>query len=215
MDEEVVKKIDKFFKQFKNQTYRKGEILIRPDDDPTGIFYLTKGYVKEYAITKKGDEIMLNIFRPISYFPMSWAINNTPNEHFYEAMTELSVWKAPRNDVLAFIKSEPDVLYDLISRVYRGMDGLLMRMTYLMAGNAYSRLIMELVIQTKRLGKKEGKTYKLQLSEKEIAAESGMTRETVSREMKILKKKGLVTFLKKTLIIKDLHALEKELSEEV
>lgn len=212
MNETIIKKIDKFFKQFKFQKYRKGEILIRADDDPIGIFYLTRGYVKEYAITKKGDEIVVNVFKPFSFFPMSWAINNTPNEYFYEAMTELSVWRAPRDKVITFIKSEPDVLYDLMGRFFRGADGLLTRMTYLMAGNAYSKLVMELIIHAKRFGKQKGRSFQLKLSEKDLAAESGMARETVSREMKLLKEKGLFTINKNVLTIKDLGMLEAELS---
>lgn len=83
MEEALVKKIDAFFTQFKYQKYKKGEILIRADDDPTGIFYLKKGTVKEYAISKKGDEVVVNIFKPASFFPMSWAINNTYNRYYF------------------------------------------------------------------------------------------------------------------------------------
>ena len=176
-----------------------------PDDDPPGIFYLKSGRVKEYAISKKGDELVVNMFKPISFFPMSWAINNTPNMYFFEAIIDIEVWRAPKDKVLEFIKANPDVLCDLLSRVYRGTDGMMTRMTYLMAGNAYARLITELIIHAKRFGNP------LRISEKDLAASSGMTRETISREMKTLKDKGLVSFQKNTLTIKNLKELENEL----
>jgi len=205
VDAKIQKKLDDFFKQFKHQKYKKGEILIRADDNPPGIFYLKSGYVKEYAISKKGDELVVNIFKPISFFPMSWAINSTPNMYFFEAVTDLEVWRVPKDKALEFIKINPDVLYDLLSRVYKGIDGLLIRMTYLMAGNAYARLITELIIFAKRFG------TSYHISEKDLAASSGMTRETVSREMKMLKNKGLVSFQKGKLLIKDINGLEGEL----
>ena len=37
---------EQFYKQFKIRNYKKGEMLIRADDDPVGIFCLTKGYVR-------------------------------------------------------------------------------------------------------------------------------------------------------------------------
>ena len=213
MDEILAKKVEAFFIQYKHQVYKKGEILIRADDNPQGIFYLKKGYVKKYAISKKGDEFVVNLFKPIVFFPMSWAINETPNEYFYEAITDVSVWKAPREDVVSFIKSNPDVLYDLMGRVYRGTDGMLTRMIYMMSGNAYGRLIAELISYSKRFGKKDGNKVKIKISEVDLAAQSGLTRETISREMKVLKDKGLVTLSKHMLVIQDLHSLEEELVE--
>lgn len=213
MDELTSKKLESFFTQYKKQTYRKGEILVRADDDPAGVFYLTKGQVKMYLITGKGDEIVLNIFKPISFFPMSWAINNTKNVYYYEALTEVTLWRAPKEDVIAFLKENPDVLYNLISRVYRGVDGVLTRMAYLMSGNAHARLITELLIAGKRFGKQNDKNeVALTVSEKDLAAQAGMTRETVSREMKVLKDKGLVTLNKTVLTIKDIQSLEEELT---
>lgn len=208
----VNKKIDTFFSQFKNQKYKKGEILIRADEEPTAVFFLKNGAIKQYAISKKGEELVINIFKTVAFFPMGWAINNTKNDYYYEAITDAEIIKAPREKVLDFLKSNPDVLYDLVQRIYRGLDGLFTRMTYMMSGGAYDRLITEIVIQAKRFGK--GKTdgqLELHVSEKELAAQAGMTRETVSREIKILKEKGFVTFSKNTLEIHDLSKLEEEL----
>lgn len=213
MEETIAKKIDSYFTQFKHQVYKKGEILIRADDKPAGIFYLKKGIVKEYAISKKGDELVVNIFKPISFFPMSWAINNTANMYYFEAVTKVEVWRAPKENALEFIKKNPDVLYDLLKRVYIGIDGLLMRMAYLMSGNAYARIITEFIIHAKRFGEK-GKGEEVVItntSEQDVANRAGITRETVSRELKILKEKGLITFKKGVFTIPDLKKLEMEL----
>lgn len=206
MDSKISEKLEAFFTKFKHQIYKKGEILIRADDDPPGIFYLKKGYVKQYAISKKGDELVVNIFKPIAFFPMSWAINNTKNIYFFEAVTDVEVYKAPKEKVLEFVKNNTDVLFDLLGRVYKGTDGILTRMMYLMAGNAYARLIAELIILAKRFGNP------LHISEIDLAERAGMSRETVSREMKILKSKNLVAFKRGVLGIKDIQEFENELN---
>lgn len=211
MDNIVSQKLENFFKQYKHHIYKKGEILIRVDDEPGGVFYLTHGTVKEYAISKKGEELVINVFKPISFFPMSWAINQTPNTYYFEALEEVEVWKAPREETVSFIKNNPDLLFNLMSRVYKGTDGILMRMVYLMSGEAYSRVITELLITAKRFGKSNREAVQLHLSEKDIAGQAGMARETVSREIKILKDKDLVTFSKNELVIKNISDLENEL----
>lgn len=214
MDNSIAKKIEGFFTKYKQQNYKKGEILIRADDDPSGVFFLKEGSVKEYAISKKGDEFVINVFKPISFFPMSWVINNSKNNYFFEAVTDLIIWRAPREEVVKFIKDNPDVLFDLVSRVYKGIDGVLTRMVFLMSGNAYARLITELLIYAERFG--NGKNHiEILISEKDLAAQSGMTRETVSREVKILKHKGLVILESNKLCIKDVRSLKAELSERV
>ena len=75
MNREVNQKLEVFFVQFKKQIYKKRELLIRTDEEPRGIFYLKRGRVKQYAISKKGDELVVNIFKPYTFFPMSWAIS--------------------------------------------------------------------------------------------------------------------------------------------
>lgn len=212
MKDEVSKKLDSFFTKYKHQTYRKGEILVRGDDEPSGIFYLTKGQVKMYLISEKGDEVVLNIFKPISFFPMSWAINSTKNVYFFEAMNEVSLCKAPKEDVIAFVKNNPDILFDLLSRVYRGIDGVFTKMAYLMSGNAHIRLITELLIMAKRFGVKDvNGAIEIAISEKDIGTQTGLTRETVSRELRVLKEQGLVDLKRNMLTIKDVTALQEEI----
>ncbi len=209
MNERVDKKINTFFSQFKPQAYKKGEILIRADDDPKGVFYLEEGYVKKYVISKKGDELTLYIFKPTLFFPLGWALNKSKNNYFYEARTSVVVRCATRDKFIEFIKSEPDVLFELIKRIHR--DGLLAHMTYLMAGNAYTRLAAEIYAVAKIFGNVESGSAMIAITEKDLASMSGMTRETVSREIKILKEKGLVEFSRNRLIIKNIKKLEKEL----
>jgi CRP-like cAMP-binding protein len=214
MNQSVLDKIDAFFTQYPSQVYKRGEILIHAGDNPTGVFYVKDGQIKEYAISKKGEELVVNIFKPVAFFPMSWAINETPNEYFFEAVTDVHTWKAPKEAVLIFIKDNPDVLFDLMRRVYKGTDGILTRMTYLMAGNAYARLIAEILLCAKRFGKKDtnGAGISCNITESELAAQAGMTRETVSREIRILKEKALVTFEKNILTIPNREKIEQELA---
>ena len=212
MDIATSQKINKFFTKFKLTEYKSKELLVRAYDNPRGVFYLKEGFVKMYSISKNGDEAVLYVFKPNSFFPMSWAINSSRNHYFYEAMTPVKTYVATKENAVEFVKNNPDVLYDLLQRVFIGIDGLLIKMEYLMSGDAYCRLAVELITEAKRFGVKNDKSYTLKISEKDLATEVGIARETVSREIKILKNKELITIAKKFITIKDLAKLEKEIS---
>lgn len=215
MEPPIAEKVDAFFTQFRQQLYKKKQILLRADDTPSGIFYIKKGLVKQYTISVKGDELVVNMFKPGAFFPMPWALNDTPNKYFFEAVEDTEVWKAPKDDVITFVKTNPDVLFNLLQRVFRGTDGLLDRLVYLMGGNAHTRLLIELIILAKRFGKGSTTHIVLALSETDLAAQTGMSRETISREIKVLKEQNLVTYTKGSLIIPDMQLLTQAVSDAI
>jgi len=212
---DVPKTIDNFFASYQLRKYTKGQILLLNWDDAKYVYYLISGRVKQYDVTHKGDEIILNTFKPPAFFPMSLAINQAPNPYTYEAETDLELRQAPVKDVIAFLKAHPEVTFDLLSRVYRGADGLLSRMAYLMASSAKRRLMFELLVACKRYGKQTKHGFTLAMTETELAARAGLTRETVSREMKKLTNDSLVTIGSSNITIPDIDKYEIELEKVV
>lgn len=210
MEPDIQKKLDSFFCRFKKQQYKKGEVLLRASENPQGVFYLKSGTVKQYAISQKGEELVVNIFKAPSFFPLSWALHNTPNQYFYEANSTVEVYRAPGEETIEFLKTNPDVLFDLVKRIYKGLDGFFERIVHLMTGNAYERLVSELILYAKRFNRQK-ENIAIGISENSLAAQTGMTRETISREMKTLKQKGLVKGSGAQLTIVNLPMLEKEL----
>jgi CRP-like cAMP-binding protein len=215
MNPEVSKKISNFFEKYPVRSYKKGQILIHAGDEPESILNLVEGKVKQYDLSYRGEEVILNVFKPPAFFPMSYAVNKTPNDYFYEADSDLQLRKAPIEDVIKFIKVNSDVLYDLLSRVYRGADGLLGRMAHLMASTAKSRVMYELIIECRRFGKPDSNGYPVNLNESDIGARAGLSRETVSREMQKLKNDGLIVISGKHVTVPDLEKLEASLGKDL
>jgi CRP-like cAMP-binding protein len=208
MDRVVGEKIEKFFGQYTLRTYPKGQILILNGNPTNYVFHLKSGIVKQYDISYRGEEIILNLFKPPAFFPMSLAINGGDSLYTYEAQTSLEVQEVPIDEAVTFLKQNPDVLFDLLSRVYNGVDGLLTRVTHLMSSSARDRLLFELLIESRRFGKKLGKSgYVLEISEKELGARAGLSRETISREISKLSKNGIVKTNKQSITVPDIQAI--------
>jgi CRP-like cAMP-binding protein len=210
MEPSALKKIEKYYASYKIEEYKKGEIIIRSFENPNKVYFLSKGSVKMYSISKSGKEFVFNIFKPYSFFPMSLAVNGGENLYYFEAMTPVNIKAAPYKKTVNFLKDNPDVMFDLLKRIYKGIDGLLIKIDFAMTSNAKSRVIIELIAQAKRFGSEKNGKYELETSISGLATNVGLARETVSRQLKVLKEKKLIKIVKKRIIISDLSKLAEE-----
>jgi CRP-like cAMP-binding protein len=211
MTEQTADKIETFFAKYRLRHYAKGQVLILNGDRTNYIYHLIKGKVKQYDVTYRGEEVILNVFKPPAFFPMSLAINKVQNPYIYEAETEIEVRQVPAQEAVAFIKANPDVMFDLLCRVYRGIDGILGRMAHLMSSSARGRLIYEIILEARRFGamQPDGGCL-LSITEKDLGARAGLTRETVSREISKLKAEGLIDVGSKDILVKNMTLLEQK-----
>ncbi|HSX42925.1 MAG TPA: Crp/Fnr family transcriptional regulator [Candidatus Saccharimonadales bacterium] len=216
MSSEVSAKVHEQFSQYPNRQYPKGQILVFADENPEHIFYIVSGRVRKYDVSYRGEEVIVNIFKEHSFFPMSWAINKSKNRYFYKTETDTELHIVPADDALQFLKENPDVMLDLLSRLYSGMEGLFGRMVHLMSGSARSRLLYELIIECRRFGKQQQDgSYILAATEVDLAARSGLSRETISREMRTLKEKRWLAISKNSITVSDITKLEAAVGSEV
>ncbi len=214
MDINKTQEFETFYRQFKIRNYKKGEMLIRADDDPQGIFCLTKGFVRQFTISKQGYELTLHILKPISYFPMVWAINGTPNVYYFEALTPVEVGRAPRDEVVNFIKDKPTVIFELMSELVEDYAESLTRIEHLVFSDAYRRVISVLLYIAKHFGEetKKGIIVKHRFTQQDIATLVGVARETASLELVKLEKKGLVRYVDHSMIFDNIDKLNTELT---
>jgi CRP-like cAMP-binding protein len=210
-------KTEKFFAAYKEQRFSRGQILIFSGEISKDVFFLTSGKAKKYSTNYKGEEIILTTFKKGTFFPVSQAIHqNMPNRYYYAAETDMTAYRAPATEVYEFMMQHPDELMALLKRVYNGLDEMLGRVVTLVATNALGRVIYELVVTTRKLGTMEPSGhYFLDINERGIGARTGLTRETVNREIRKLKDAGFVEIERRGIVVKNLAGLEAKLYKEL
>lgn len=212
MNIDIAKKIDDFFASYKLREYKKGQILIFGGDTPADVIHLVTGQIRQYDISYRGDEVVVNVFKPPAFLPMSWAIGKVPNRFFFDAATDIQVRRAPTDKVVEFLQANPDVVFDLLARLYSGMDGVLQRMAHLMGGSAKSRILFELLLHARRFGEPAADdSCKIELTESELAARAGLSRETANRELHKLKLAGLLNVGRHFIQLNNMTQIEQEL----
>lgn len=215
-DSSIKDKVASFFSAFPQRTYDKGELLVRAEEPLDTVFYIIEGRVSQYDISPVGNEVVVNVFMPLTFFPMSTAMNHVPNHYFFEASTKTIAHVVPAEAAVQFLKDNPDVTFDLLARVYRGVDGVLRRMAHLMGGDASSRLLFELINAALRFGETQpdGAIF-VPLKEHDLARQSGLARETVNRVLQHLKTEGVVTISRNGATVHNMDKLQEMLGQEL
>ncbi len=206
MHPKVQKLLLSFFNKYQLQTFTKGEKIFKPNSKQ--VFFLTKGAVRML----NDNQLILNIYKPYALFPMSPVLNNQTDRYTYNALTEVEGYFAPKTDLKKFLNNHPEVILDLLKRIYLGLEGFFMRMEALLLGDAYLRVITHLIIYTRRFGKNTGSktTFDWSLTHEQLASQTGLARESVTKEFRKLQKKHLIGYFGKKLFINDLLKLEEE-----
>lgn len=204
-------KLRAFFQQSKPHLYKKGEVILRGDEIPGGIFFLSKGFVKNYSFSENGDEFTFIIYRNNDFFPIAWTFNNTRKPYFIETVTQCVIYKRGKEEFLDFLKNNPEVLLFITGKITRRFDGLLERMEHMAFGNAYKKVCSILFVLSERFGKETSKKniiISMPLTHKDIANLLGVARETVSVEIAKLKKEGVIKNVGKNIYITNIEKLK-------
>jgi CRP/FNR family transcriptional regulator len=211
-DPTVIAKLEGFFAPYQAVSYRKGESILRAEDMPYGVYYLKEGFVRQYLLSRSGETFIVHIYKPGSFFPLTWLINDTPNTFYFEAMTKAVVVRASKDTFLDFLKQHPDVLLYATQRLAAGLHGLVTRVSQLVLDDAFTKTVLLLLYYADNFGEKtaEGIAITVPLAHREVASWIGTTRETASLQMEQLKRKGIIATKGRSLTIKRLDLLERE-----
>lgn len=212
MDINVNEKIDRFFADYPSFKYRKNEMILRASDPVVGIGLIKKGVVRQFLINAEGEEVTINYYRPVAYFPVMLSIGDVANRFNFEAKTSVEVKRAPPEKLIEFLKSDIDVLYDLTTRFSKALDGLSSRIEVLSRDNGRYKIISLLVYLASKFGNPDGDLVSIDipLTHNDIAAWVGDSRETVSRHMEKLAKEKIISYKNHIIKIPDLYLLTSQ-----
>jgi len=212
MNLSVQRRLNKFFSKYPKKNYPKGQILIYPEDSLDYIYSLHSGYVKSYSLNDKGVELIINIYRPYDFFPITETLAEIVNTYYFSTVSTVTVFKAPSVDVHKFIKNDNEVLFDLAKRISIGLEGFMVRTQYLIRSNSLQKVASSLVLLARRFGKRISTnkiTILIEQTHEDIANLSGLARETTSNELQKLRKKKIINIKNQIYTINNFDKLLK------
>jgi len=199
------------FHQGTRLVYEKGEFVIRPGGPPQGVFYILKGLVKAYDITKYGEENLLIIRKPGEIIGLTWSITGQDRHIIYATLAKTELLQISREQFTNFVRTNPSAalpLVDMLVDMYRLHSERILNLEY---RTVRERLVSFLLSMSRRFGEEspEGLVLQVPLRHQDIASSISATRESVGRELAAFERQGLIANKQLTIVLKDVDRLRK------
>ncbi len=211
MDTGLLKSLVPFFRKYNPLYVKKGQIIIEPEDKLDHIYFIEKGFVRFYHLTDDGKEFTFLIYKPGYIFPVVYGFLGKETRYYFEAMTPLTLRRATREDFEEVIRNNIIINTFIIREMVQRLEEVLEKLELLTYGNAYRIVCYILKNSAEQFGETFGQftAIQLKLRHQDIASMSGLSRETVSIEMKKLEKEGLIRYRQGHVLIKNLAKFAK------
>ena len=104
-----------FFDNVQVRTYLAGKMVFMPEDtDSEQLYILRKGRVNLYLLTAGGKRLLTAQILPGEVFGVRGMLGRTIQGNFAEAVEDSSVFIVTRKQLLAYLKSQPDLMLNLL-----------------------------------------------------------------------------------------------------
>ena len=191
--------------------YKKGELVVRPQESPDFIYYIESGFIKAYSITKYGDENLHIIRKAGELFPLIWVFTDDHRDVAYEVMETATIWKQPKKDYLDFLDNNPAATTAVLGLVMRAYRTFAEHVNTLEYRTVRERTVSFLLSCCRRFGtiNPDGSIrINAPLRQQDIASSINASRETAGRELSALTRKGLISTNDRTFVVIDPKKLE-------
>lgn len=168
----------------------KGSIVISAGDLSDSLYVVLSGRVKVFLSDESGKEFTLNTIGPGDYFG-EVALDGGPRSASIITQENCRFFVIPKTEVRALIEHHPDFARDLIGRLICKVRSLADSVYNLALMNVYCRLLK--FIEEHAVQREDGLIATERLTQHEIAASIGASREMVSRLINNLTNCGYIS----------------------
>ena len=192
----------------------KKQFLYFPEDPSDSIYLLKEGRVKISKISDDGKEITLDILEPGEIFGELAIVDEGPRQTLAEVLEDALIYAINRKDFIDFTENKPDLAFKLTKLIGLRLRDVESKIEALVFRDVPSRLAALLLQLAANHGKpdQKGMRLNLKLTHQELGNLIGSTRETTTTWLNEFRKKGLIAFDRRQIIVLDLKEL-KEFSE--
>ena len=192
-------------------TYKSDSIILMESEAGISLYLIAKGSVKVSRMSSEGKEVILSILKDGDFFGELSLLDGEARSANVTAIEDSELLILRRDDFLRILQEHPELsiflLKELAKRI-RKSDAQIKSLSLL---NAAGR-VGTVFIQSAETGGKihDGKAYITKLpTQQDIAGMTGMTRETVSRAIRLLIEEKLISKSGNSIIIEDFEKFKE------
>lgn len=191
-------------------TIREGEILFRAGDEGTALYIIQQGRIK-ISMSKMLDKLTLAILGSGEFLGEMALLDGQPRSADAVALEETRLYALNRKDFLSFLMNNENAVNNILNALsmrLRKTDNLLAEMCFLSLSARLAKKLVELAADENQ-GRGDDSVYCLQISQQELANILGVSRESINKELKILRSREILSTSRKSIRINNLELLKR------
>lgn len=195
------------------QLINRGDVLFRKGDEGKSLFVIYRGKIKIVLPSRVGDEVILAVFSEGDFFGEMSVLDGLPRSADAVAMEEAELIVLDRTAFLEFLKQNETAIEAILrslSMRLRKTDDLLEDTCFLNISARFAKKLVELAEDYGRPSG-EGILIDLEVTQSDLASMVGATRESINKELKVLREKGLVSTIGNRIMIYNVSLLKRRI----
>jgi CRP-like cAMP-binding protein len=193
------------------RTHPSNQVLLLENDWGSSVYFILQGWVKIRTYNLDGKEVTLNILGAGELFGEMAPLDEVPRSTDAITLMPTTIGNLPAQDFVNLLHSEPlsgIKLAQLMARRLRQVN----RRLRLRESDSMSRVADILLFLADGQGRASQQGLEIpNLPHRELSSLSGLARETVTRVLSKMERKGLIVRERDVLSIPDIDALERML----
>ena len=204
--------LEKITELMQKRIYRKNNVILMEEDVGDTLFFLNKGSVKITRLSDDGREVILSILGEGDFFGEMSIFDGESRSANVIALEDTEVFILKRGDFLDLLEKHPKIAINLLQELARRLRKSDQQIEGLSLSDAENRIAMSIIRLAEDIGViKMGQVVIENLPyQQDIANMAGTSRETVSRMVNLLQKKGFVQRKGRKLIITNYENFQKQ-----
>jgi len=194
-------------KNHTSQSYKKGEIIFKEGDKPSGLIWLSEGKVKIFKMSLEGKEQILHIFGPGEPFGEVPVFHGQPFPANAVALVKSKLLFFPRREFVNLVTDNPSLALNLLAMLSLRLRRFAHQIESLSLKEVPGRLASYLVYLAEEQGTSDQVT--LDIPKGQLASLLGTIPETLSRIFAKMTEEGLIRVEGRTIYIDDLEGLQE------
>lgn len=194
--------IQKFFESNnRKRKFPKNSIVIMHGGSLDEVFFINEGIIRVFNYDNRGEQRTITFVSKNHIFPFAWLQFELPKSgalFYYQALTDVVCYAASMESLRNFVHGNSEItwrLLDILSKSYYNAAARIERLQKSNVAEKVDFILYYLAMSFGSSQKEDAYVIDALITRKEIADLAGLTRETVSNQMKKPKYKDI--FLKK------------------
>jgi len=205
--------IERLAASLRYRPLKKGETLFRKGDEGNSLYIVRSGSIRIVLPSESGEEVSPAILSEGDFFGEMALLDGMSRSADAVALEASEVFALNRRDFLSFLLNNENAIqsiFSFLSMRLRKTDDLLEDVCFFNISTRLARRLVELAANYGR--QKEGEDIiriDLRLTQKDLASMVGVTRESINKEMKVLRERNLISTRENMIQILNLTRLKR------